>query len=124
MVAPGSAYAQGQSQNHVPDGKGDRTRNVLPPAATGGAGTTGNGIYFVLTSADVNETSGFCTRYCGWHTYGFLNGANIKYSVVGNSDRCPSACAAQSPGPNGTTGIDGMASVIAHELEESVSDPN
>ena len=24
-----------------------------------------NAVYFVLTSADVNETSGFCTQYCG-----------------------------------------------------------
>ena len=24
-----------------------------------------NGVYFVLTSADVNESSGFCTQYCG-----------------------------------------------------------
>src|SRR5438034_3680198 len=39
LFRSGSAYAQGQSQNHVPDGKGDRSRNVLPPAATGGAGT-------------------------------------------------------------------------------------
>jgi hypothetical protein len=28
-----------------------------------------NAVYFVLTSADVNETSGFCTQYCGWHTH-------------------------------------------------------
>ena len=41
-----------------------------------------NGIYFVLTSSDVAETSGFCSRYCGWHTYGTLSGTNIKYSFV------------------------------------------
>src|ERR1043166_595762 len=29
----------------------------------------GNGIYFVLTSADVSESSGFCTQYCGWATH-------------------------------------------------------
>src|SRR5690348_5582214 len=28
-----------------------------------------NALYFVLTSSDVNETSGFCTQYCGWHTH-------------------------------------------------------
>jgi hypothetical protein len=82
-----------------------------------------SGIYFVLTSADVNETTGFCTRYCGWHTYGVIKNTNIKYSFVGNPDRCPSACEAQSTGPNGNAGADGMASVIAHELEESVTDP-
>jgi hypothetical protein len=83
-----------------------------------------NGVYFVLTSADVNETSGFCTQYCGWHTHGTIGGSDIKYSFVGNPDRCPSACAAQSTGPNGNPGADGMASIIAHELEEAVTDPD
>lgn len=83
-----------------------------------------NGVYFVLTSADVNETSGFCTRYCGWHTHGSIGGADIKYSFIGNPDRCPSACEAQTTGPNGNAGADGMASIIAHELEEAVTDPD
>jgi len=82
------------------------------------------GVYFVLTSADVNESSGFCTQYCGWHTYGTIAGSNIKYSFVGNPDRCPSSCAAQTVSPNGNAGADGMASIIAHELEEAVTDPN
>ena len=83
-----------------------------------------NGVYFVLTSADVNESSGFCTVYCGWHTYGTISGSNIKFSFVGNPDRCPSACEAQSSGPNGNAGADGMASIVAHELEEAVTDPD
>ena len=83
-----------------------------------------NAVYFVLTSADVNETSGFCTQYCGWHTHGTIPGSDIKYSFVGNPDRCPSACAAQTTGPNGNAGADGMASIIAHELEEAVTDPD
>jgi hypothetical protein len=83
-----------------------------------------NGVYFVLTSADVNETSGFCTQYCGWHTYGTILSSNIKYAFIGNPDRCPSACEAQTTGPNGNAGADGMASIIAHELEEAVTDPN
>jgi hypothetical protein len=83
-----------------------------------------SGVYFVLTSADINESSGFCTQYCGWHTYGTIAGSNIKYSFVGNPARCISSCAAQSVGPNGNAGADGMASIIAHELEEAVTDPN
>lgn len=83
-----------------------------------------NGVYFVLTSADVNATSGFCTQYCGWHTHGTISGSDIKYSFVGNPDRCPSSCAAQTIGPNGNAGADGMASIIAHELEEAVTDPD
>ena len=35
-----------------------------------------------------------------------------------------SACEAQSTGPNGNAGADGMASIIAHELEEAVTDPD
>jgi hypothetical protein len=83
-----------------------------------------NGVYFVLTSADVNESSGFCTQYCGWHTHGTISGSDIKFAFIGNPDRCPSACAAQSTGPNGNAGADGMASIISHELEEAVTDPD
>jgi hypothetical protein len=86
--------------------------------------TDTNGVYFVLTSKDVTATSGFCTQYCGWHTHGAINGHDIKYSFVGNPDRCPSACAAQTTSPNGNAGADGMASIISHELEEAATDPD
>jgi hypothetical protein len=83
-----------------------------------------NGVYFVLTSADVNETSGFLTQYCGWHTHGTIAGSDIKYSFVGDPARNYSACSAQSTSPNGNVSADAMASVIAHELEEAVTDPD
>ncbi len=84
-------------------------------------GTDQNGVYFVLTSADVTASSGFCTQYCGWHTYSQTSG--VKYAFVGNPDRCPANCSMQVH-PNGNAGADGMASIIAHELEESVTDPH
>jgi hypothetical protein len=84
-----------------------------------------NAVYFVLTSSDVTANSGFCTQYCGWHTNATLGGSDIKFSFVGNPDRCPSSCEAQTgSSPNGNPGADGMASIIAHELEESVTDPD
>jgi hypothetical protein len=83
-----------------------------------------NGVYFVLTSADVDETSGFCTQYCAWHTHGTIGGQDIKYAFIGNPDRCPSACAAQATSPNDNVGADGMANMIAHELSEAVTDPD
>jgi hypothetical protein len=83
-----------------------------------------NGLYFVLTSSNVSENSGFCTRYCGWHTRATLSGSDIKYSFVGNANRCLSGCAAQTISPNGNAGVDGMMSVIAHELEEANTDPD
>jgi hypothetical protein len=83
-----------------------------------------NGVYFVLTSSDVTATSGFCTQYCGWHTHGTIASRDIKYSFVGNAARCLSACAAQTTSPNGNAGADAMASILAHELEEAVTDPD
>jgi phosphate-induced protein 1 len=97
---------------------------VTSAISTGGLPKDQNGVYFVLTSPDVRETSGFCTIYCGWHTDGAILAADIKYAFIGDADQCPSACAAQSPGPNSTTGPDAMASIVAHELEEAVTDPD
>jgi hypothetical protein len=82
-----------------------------------------NAVYFVLTSADVNETSGFCTQYCGWHDHGTIGASEIKYAFIGNPDRCLQSCAPQTTSPNGNAGADGMASILAHELEEAVTDP-
>jgi hypothetical protein len=100
-------------------------QNVVASAITSGSlPKDTHAVYFVLTSSDVNETSGFCTQYCGWHTHGTISGSDIKYSFVGNPDRCPSACAAQTTSPNNNAGADGMASIISHELEEAVTDPD
>jgi hypothetical protein len=87
-------------------------------------GAQPNAVYFVLTSSDVNETSGFCRNYCGWHTNGTIGGVDVKYSFVGNANRCLSSCAAQTTSPNGNAGVDGMISVIAHEFEETLTDPD
>ena len=84
-----------------------------------------NGVYVVLTSQDVNETSGFCTQYCGWHMHGTIDNTNLRYAFVGNPARCPSSCAAQtSISPNDNVGADAMASIVVHEVEETVTDPD
>lgn len=119
----GSAYTDSYSQgSNLSDRK---VAAVVSNAINSGKlPKDNNGIYFVLTSSDVAETSGFCSRYCGWHTYGTLSGTNIKYSFVGNANRCLNACSIQTSSPNGNAGVDGMVSVIAHELEETNTDPN
>lgn len=119
---------KGASTDHYSQGSNlsdRRVGNVVANAINSGAlPKDPNGLYLVLTSSDVSESSGFCSRYCGWHTYGTLGGTNIKYAFVGNANRCLNACAAQTTGPNGNAGVDGMVSVIAHELEETNTDPN
>ena len=114
------AYSQG---TNLSDSQIASIVSTAIAAGLGGQGGDSNGIYFVLTSSDVNESSGFCTQYCGWHTYGTLGSTTIKYAFVGNANRCLSACAAQTTGPNGNAGVDGMVSVIAHEMEETNTDP-
>ena len=69
------------------------------PLSSGALPTDANGVYFfVFSSSNINETSGFCTRYCGFHTRATLNGTDIKYAFIGNVDHCPSGCEAQTTG--------------------------
>lgn len=83
-----------------------------------------NGIYFVVTTSDVNETSGFCSTYCGFHNHTTIAGSDIKYAFVGNPDRCPSTCEAQAISPNNNSGGDGLVNMAAHELVATISDPD
>ena len=102
-----------------------KVQNVVASAiGSGSLPVDPNGIYFVLTSSDVSESSGFCSRYCGWHYRATINGTDLKYAFVGNPDRCPSACEMQTTSPNHDSGADGMASIMAHESEEMLTDPD
>lgn len=98
------------------------------------------GLYLVLTSSDV-QVQDFCRAVCGFHYFTFpaVVGATVPYAWVGHSGKqCPGICAypfaqpegseAPSPSrimgaPNGDVGVDGMVSVIAHELAETSSNP-
>jgi hypothetical protein len=102
-----------------------------------------NGQYYVLTSVDVTETSGFCTLYCAFHGYQTTDSTSAQNSCgvpvtnpnqlnqnllggfAGNSDQCSSACTRQPhlPTPNNSVAADGMANMLAHEMSESVTDP-
>ena len=113
------AYSQGASN------LSDSSINAVVASAISGnrLPKDPNGLYFVLTSADVTK-SGFLTSYCGWHTHATIAGADIKYSFVGNPGS-NGACSVQtSVSPNGNVGADAMASVVAHELEETATDPD
>lgn len=102
----------------------DVERVVASALSSGALPTSTNAIYFVITALDVTM-NGFCNQFCGWHTNGSgsLLGTHIKYSFIGNAARCPQNCSPYSPSPNGDIASDGMASMIAHELEESLTDP-
>jgi len=118
-------YSQGSSLSD------DAVRTIVRDALTNGnphqSGNLPldpNGIYFVLTSADVVETSGFCTQYCnGFHRYANVDEIIVKYAFIGNPDQCPSTCEPQTISPNNNPGADAMASSIARFLDELVTDP-
>ena len=63
--------------------------------------------------SDVGQ-SGFCSSFCGWHTY--------KFAWIGIP---PSGCNcfAQSVSPNGNAGLDTAINTIGHELAETATDP-
>jgi hypothetical protein len=104
--------------------------NVISASLNSGAlPVDSNGIYFVLTSPDVAETD-FCTTFCGFHSAGTFGPTDIKFAFVGNpATQCPHrpgapSCSAQTLTPNQNEGADAMANVIAHELNETVTDPD
>ncbi len=87
-----------------------------------------NGVYFVLTAPGVTETGsqgGFLTTFCGFHNSFFLNNTTINYAFVGDAAG-PNLhqCAEQTiSSPNNDPPVDAMASIVAHELSEAVTDP-
>ncbi|KAK9677653.1 hypothetical protein RND81_11G158600 [Saponaria officinalis] len=98
-----------------------------------------HGIYLILTSVDVSMQD-YCRAVCGFHYFTFpsLVGYTLPYAWIGNSGKqCPEVCAypfaipaymtgggltALKP-PNNDVGVDGMISVIGHELAELSSNP-
>ncbi|CAI5478819.1 unnamed protein product [Closterium sp. Yama58-4] len=95
-----------------------------------------NGVYFVMgdeTVAQEDDTapekSAFCRNYCGWHFY-TRDALELPIAFVGNAaTRCPKRCIPPhlnrrgAVAPNGDAGMDGMVSVLAHELAEATSSP-
>jgi len=117
-------YSQGTALNNT------TFANVISkPLNAGTLPVDPNGIYFLLTSPDVTMT-GFCTTFCGFHTSGTFGTTDIKVAFVGDpATQCPlghagGTCSPQTLSPNGNEGADAMASVMAHELNETVTDPH
>uniref|UniRef100_A0A0C9S5P2 TSA: Wollemia nobilis Ref_Wollemi_Transcript_12577_1809 transcribed RNA sequence n=1 Tax=Wollemia nobilis TaxID=56998 RepID=A0A0C9S5P2_9CONI len=96
-----------------------------------------NGLYLLLTSSDV-AVQDFCRAVCGFHYFTFpsIVGYTLPYAWIGHSGtQCPDVCAypfsvpsymtGMKPfkSPNNNVGVDGMISVIGHEIAELASNP-
>lgn len=89
------------------------------------APSKGRVIYVYIGAADTRLSSGFGTAYCGWHTYGNLGARNIPYIAIQDfTSKYFSACSAQTISPNGNVAFDAMASVLVHEIDEALTDPD
>ncbi|XP_024545335.1 protein EXORDIUM-like 3 [Selaginella moellendorffii] len=95
------------------------------------------GIYLILTAGDV-VVQDFCRAVCGFHYFSFpsIVGYTLPYAWVGHSEKqCPEVCAypfavpsymthtTPMRPPNASPAVDGMVSVVAHELAEISSNP-
>jgi hypothetical protein len=84
-----------------------------------------DGVYVVLTSPEVVETTGFGTSYCGWHAHARASGTDLAYAFVGDpAEHAAAGCIPQRTSPNRDAGADALISVLAHEIEEAVTDPS
>lgn len=82
-----------------------------------------HGIYLVLTSTNVDKT-GLLTRFCGWHSVRRHATTMVKIVLVGDpSGPMLQRCAPPRRGPNGDPGADAMVNTIAHEIDETVTNP-
>ncbi|CAI5486900.1 unnamed protein product [Closterium sp. Naga37s-1] len=71
--------------------------------------------------------TGFCRTYCGWHSYAEVSRKILKFAFVGNAEeQCPSGCRrgfGMRGSANGWRGVDGMVSIVGHEIAEAATNP-
>lgn len=80
-------------------------------------------IYVYIGAADTRLSSGFGTAYCGWHTYGTLGAKNIPYIAIQDfTSKYFNSCSAQIVSPNADVPLDASASILVHEIDESITD--
>jgi hypothetical protein len=86
-----------------------------------------NTLYLIFTAGTVNLGGGFGTQYCGYHTHGTVSIGGVNktalYSAMPYDNAYPSACTNGTASPNGDPGADNEVSVLAHEIEETTTDP-
>lgn len=83
-------------------------------------------VYIYIGANSTLLTSGFGTTYCGWHSYGSVSSGGQNVPFIALQDFTSSynkPCAPQVISPNGSPSLDAMASVMVHEVDETLTDP-
>jgi hypothetical protein len=86
-----------------------------------------NTLYVVFTSGTVNLGGGFGTQYCAYHWNGVAStpsgNKTVLYSAMPYDAAYPGACTNGTAAPNGDVGADAEVNTLAHEIEETTTDP-
>jgi hypothetical protein len=97
---------------------------VYTQVATGQLPYDPYGMYMVMASPDIAESSGFGSTYCGWHGRVDWYDLPLRFGFVGGPARAPARCAPNGPGPNGSASADAAASHLAALWSNIITDPN
>ncbi|HSQ32360.1 MAG TPA: hypothetical protein VLN49_21035 [Gemmatimonadaceae bacterium] len=88
-----------------------------------------NTLYAIFTAGAVNLGGGFGTQYCAYHYWGTVNtpqGAQtVQYAAMPYDYAYPGSCTMSGTynAPNGDPGADYEVNTLAHETEETTTDP-
>jgi len=84
-------------------------------------------IYAIFTSGKVNLGGGFGSSYCAYHSYATVTigtvSRTILYAAMPYDQAYPGICTEGTAAPNGDAGADSEVNTLAHEVEESTTDP-
>jgi len=92
---------------------------------------TDDGAIYLLITAPTTSVSGFCTRYCAYHTKSttIVSGHTIHYALAPEPNSKCTVCdgnfaLGESTTPNGDPGADEIVDSLMHEISETVTDPD
>ena len=82
-------------------------------------------IYVYIGANNTRLSSGFGTAYCGWHSIGTIGVKNIPYIAIQDfTSTYARSCAVQTMSPNMDYQLDAVASILVHEIDEALTDPD
>ncbi len=128
FVTSSSSQWQGASLDGTPGHTGTNSIESIVNSVISSKGLSDpNALYFIMTAPSIS-VSGFETQFCGWHdsTGWGTNTLGTQFGFIGDSSTQGSGCDApleDTAGINGNYGADVMASVLAHETFEAITDP-
>ena len=80
-------------------------------------------LYVVFTYGRTNLGGGFGTDYCAYHSYFTFNGKVVLFAAQPYNYAYPAACTTQTASPNNNPAADAEVNTLAHETEETATDP-